>query len=169
MLTMRSLLGECLFLTVSYCMALFFFIFFFRVEWEEKDFLGRLARREWRWINSNSSTILFQFPKIQKWCIFHNNSMNDSGFASAGRSRCPRKSWVHGRTSKNSWHCSFLCWMMVPPATYPGNSFHSSIQCWVFTFQGLVGFIGPVGEAGLAGEKVRPIKKEIKTNWLIYF
>lgn len=136
-------------------------ISFFRVEWEEKDFLGRLARREWRWINPNSFTCASLYPKIQDRCTFHNKFMNNIGFASAGRSWYPRKSWAHRRNSKKPWHCFFLFWMIIlfSQATYPGNSFHSIIQCWVFAFQGLMGFIGPVGEAGLAGEKVRQMKQ----------
>lgn len=165
MLTMRSLLSECLFLTVSYCMALFFF----QGRVGRKGFPGKVGPEG---VKVNKLKLIyhsFPFSRNTGRSIFHNNSMNDSGFVFAGRSRCPRKSWVHGRTSKNSWHCSFLCWMMVPqPLIQETLSIHPS-KCWVFTFQGLVGFIGPVGEAGLAGEKVRPIKKEMKTNGLIYF
>lgn len=40
--------------------------FFFRVEWEEKDFLGRLGQRESRWIKANSFTILLLFLKVYK-------------------------------------------------------------------------------------------------------
>lgn len=84
--------------------SLFYVNSFFRVEWAEKDFLGRLGQRELRWIKS---IVFFSlFLKTKYWFIYFKQMTNNMCF-SAGRDWCHRKSWTHGRKSKKPWHSHF--------------------------------------------------------------
>lgn len=50
---------------VSHSLFIMLWVFFFRVEWEEKGFLGLLAQKELRWIKSVWFIVPFHFSKYK--------------------------------------------------------------------------------------------------------
>lgn len=121
---------------------------FFRVEWAEKDFLGRLGQRELRWIKTILIYFLL-FLKYNKYLFNYCKQMtrNTVCLSLQGEPGITGNVGPMGERVRHLNTATSIFFFQI--------SIYSSIQHWVCAFQGLVGFIGPVGEAGLAGEKVK--------------
>lgn len=131
------------------------FFFFFQGRIGRKGFPGKVGPEG---LKVEKSNILCCFLKKQNKTttlkptfLFVQKKQNKKDltrniFVPAGGAWSHRKYWTHGRKGKTPQHRRLLCSQM--PA-------YSSLQHCVSVFQGLVGFIGPVGESGIPGEKVK--------------